>query len=671
MKSILMRIRPYRIPLAIAGLCVLAFGPMLPWLGFYWDDWPLVWFYHRFGAASYLDFAAYRPVSGWLYTLAFSLLGESPLAWHLYALLWRALSALAFYWLLRLLWPRARRTTAAATLAFALYPGFSQQSIAVTYSQYFLYYTLFLASLGLMLQALRSGPRRGLYTVGALFLAAGTMLSTEYFYGLELLRPLLIWMALREAGLAAGKRRRRALKAWLPYALLLLLTYDWRYWAAQQPGSLYEAGLLDALIQNPLAALGGLLATMLGDWLEAAVLAWGRVAAEWSQLQAGSRVALAYFPVALAAAGLAAWALWPRDEAEGGPLVWREPLGLGAAAMLVGGLSFWVAELPLRLDFPFDRFTLPMSFGASLLLGGAWAALLILDKVKVGALALLLGLAAGFHFLTANAYRVEWEAQRVFFQQLAWRAPSLAENTALVTSPITALPHYTDNSLTAPLNWMYSDAEVIETLPYGFFYAGLRGGSGLARLPEGGSIEQGYRYVSYTGDAGDVVVLFYAPPACLRALEQTVDGAFPRLPADIADLVHLSHPDLLLAEAGPGSAEFPYWDAAPQESWCYYFEKADLSRQIGDWTGVAAYGDVAFALDDSPNHASERTPFIEGYAHVGDWTRAVELSAEMVAINPLTRPMLCRLWARIEREAGASTEKNAALERVVEIAQCG
>ena len=65
-------------------------------------------------------------------------------------------------------------------------------------------------------------------------------------------------------------------------------------------------------------------------------------------------------------------------------------------------------------------------------------------------------------------------------------------------------------------------------------------------------------------------------------------------------------------------------------------------------------GDQAFASGDYPNDPVERFPFIEGYAHTGNWARALELSREAQIISPVVmQPMLCRLWQRIERETHA------------------
>jgi hypothetical protein len=99
----------------------------------------------------------------------------------------------------------------------------------------------------------------------------------------------------------------------------------------------------------------------------------------------------------------------------------------------------------------------------------------------------------------------------------------------------------------------------------------------------------------------------------------------------------------------------------PARGWCYYFEKAELARQFGDWEEVVQLGDEAFKLkNDSPNDPVERFVFIEGYTHVGEWERAVELSKVSYRVSrEFVGPLLCRLWDRIETETAESAERDA------------
>ena len=81
---------------------------------------------------------------------------------------------------------------------------------------------------------------------------------------------------------------------------------------------------------------------------------------------------------------------------------------------------------------------------------------------------------------------------------------------------------------------------------------------------------------------------------------------------------------------------------------------------------------MAFALDnDSPNDPVERFVFIEGYAHVGDWQRAVELSRASYKVSKdYVGPLLCRLWERIETESTGSAERSEAVVDVRNMLSC-
>jgi hypothetical protein len=79
----------------------------------------------------------------------------------------------------------------------------------------------------------------------------------------------------------------------------------------------------------------------------------------------------------------------------------------------------------------------------------------------------------------------------------------------------------------------------------------------------------------------------------------------------------------------------------------------------------------AFALDDTPNDPVERFVYIEGYAHVNNWEKAVELSQESYQVSKnFVAPLLCRLWSRIERETESSLEQQATISQVRSEFEC-
>ena len=77
---------------------VITYGVSIPSLGYYYDDWYLLWSGQARGAGSIVSlFSTDRPFMGVVYSYDYRLLGDSILNWHLYALLWRFICGLAFF----------------------------------------------------------------------------------------------------------------------------------------------------------------------------------------------------------------------------------------------------------------------------------------------------------------------------------------------------------------------------------------------------------------------------------------------------------------------------------------------------------------------------------------------------------------------------------------------
>ena len=422
--------------------CVLSFGILIPWLGFYWDDWPSVWFLHFLGADGFVEvLASDRPLLGRLYLLTTSLMGESTTSWQVFGLVARWASSLVVWWLFRLLWKDRPQEAAWAALVFAIYPGFSQQYIAVTYSQVFVVLTFFILSLVTMILGVRKTRWYWLLYTLSLLLSAFSMFSVEYFFGLELLRPIFLWIELGSR--VKGKRERilQSLLYWVPYLAIMLAFLVWRIILHETPRG--EVQLFDQLQTNPLDALFTLLATVVIDVVTGSLLAWLQTLNFFSLKDFGLLPTLSYAAIVLAAAALFTTLVYLyRDQDRHDQQAnrtdsrnWGSSLVLiGSFGLLIAGWPFWVTDLPIELDFPWDRFTLTMMFGSSLLFVGLIILLTRKRLVRIVLLGLLIGLAIGLHFQNANYYRREWNAQKELFWQLTWRAPGIEPGTMLLTS---------------------------------------------------------------------------------------------------------------------------------------------------------------------------------------------------------------------------------------------
>ena len=88
------------ISLKIAGLILLSYGLVIPFIGFFMDDWYIIWFKHIFGSIELINyFSLDRPLMGYFYVAVNFILGnsESPLVWQVFGLFTRWLCVYALW----------------------------------------------------------------------------------------------------------------------------------------------------------------------------------------------------------------------------------------------------------------------------------------------------------------------------------------------------------------------------------------------------------------------------------------------------------------------------------------------------------------------------------------------------------------------------------------------
>jgi len=701
------RFRAKTAPLALFVLCALVFVPLVYRLGFYWDDWPSIWFLHFWGPASFkTGFSIDRPLLAWIFMLTTPIFGESTSAWQFFSLFTRFLSSLAWWWTLRGLWPQHGRQAFWVAALFAVYPGFAQQYIAVTYSNSYLVFTLFIFSFGSMVWAYRQPTRFWLWMALSLVSSAFSLFITEYFFGLELLRPVLLWMLLAAPDAGRLKQLRAVILRWLPYLAILIPFVIWRAFIAPSPRASIQ--LFDSMRAAPLATLGQLIRTIAGDFIEVNFQAW------YHGLDLGylhdfdiSVLSLLVAAVALVIGLTLFYLLHCEQKAPANRQpknvtrpprsftladLWRnkfrsrnlfrptafahswalQATALGVVAFLVSGWPIWITDLHFELLFPFDRFTLITMLGASLFIGGLVGLLDRRPWISALALALLLGLAAGQQFQQRLAFRQEWLSQKNFFWQLTWRAPRLQPGTTVMTSEIPFI-YYSDNSLTAPLNWIYAPESDARQMPYLLYDIEARLGQGLPDIQPGLDLNMPYRAASFTGSTSQAIVLFYDPPRCLKVMNPALDRYLPVKPLYIREATSLSRLDLISSGAQPPAAPpANIFGEEPPHAWCYFFEKAELYAQTGEWEKAAQMADQALKLTKkfTDKNVSELIPFVMSYAYTGKWEKAVKLSLDAYQIWNKTQYPLCDAWANIRQNTQSQAAQQAAIQEIQDQLSC-
>lgn len=672
------------VPLALLVLVIFSFGLMIPLLGFYWDDWPVILTGRLRGAAGFWQFYQYdRPISAWTYVLTFPLLGSRPLPWHIFTLLLRWGTAVAMWWTFIQVWPVHKREVTWAALLFAVYPVFTQQAISVAYSQHWICYLLYFLSLGTMVKAARQQGSRWFWPLTLIAGGAALLqlLTMEYFAGLELLRPVLLWLLVSKTHKGMRLRLVEVLRGWAPYLLVLVGFALWREFFLRFPGEEQNAPvLLYKLLSTPASALLRLLQITIQDTLQLLVASWTNILAPTS-INLDDRFMVRSWGVTLLVGILVSVFLLrfrtPEGETSTVDPGWPvQALVVGGLALLLGMLPVWITDRQILVGAYSNRFGLAAMPGASLILVAGIEWLLRKQSQRIFLVAVLVGMAAGMHMRVSNDYRWSWVSQTRFYWQLSWRAPLLLPDTSVVSDG-EIFPYVGLYSTSAGLNLIYPPTGSAPELPYWFYSLGRDFAYSMPEFKEGMPLSAQFRDYKFTGNSKNSVLVLSDTQThgCLHILTPQ-DSGTPDLPAISAGAV--ANSNLERIQPGPAPAGFPPTDIfgpEPAHDWCYFYEKADLARQMKDWAAIVKIGDQVSSMGYSPtasgsNTSSEWLPFIEAYARVGNWKRAGDLSIAALERDKRIDASMCALWGQLAVADPSSPERNQAVDAVRSKARC-
>ncbi len=640
------------IPIILLAFTILAFAPLIPFLGFYWDAWPYLWQYHVFGPSGYPAFVASdRPYSAFIFQILTYLFGTHAIYYHIFTLICRWLAGWTFWWILQQVWSKNRTLNIYAAILFIIYPGFLEQPIALPYCHHFSHLALFLYSIGAMLAAQRDRKRFWLYTISAL-IAQLSIFSLEYFASLEFIRPVLLWLMLRQEIPSSKDRIKKVLKAWLPYFILLAFFYFWRIFLFSFPT--YEPKMLNELSQDFSTGVLNLIYQAFKDFFTVTVKAYQNLFNFPKVAEVGFFATYGYWGIMLIACIFTVLILTglelKKSSTGSEKKALFETLAIGVLSIFLAGAIFWITKLTVRIEFAWDRLTISYMFGVALFIISLLYLILRNKHLRIAGITLFISLTIGFQFLNAMDFKHDWDSFKDFFWQLTWRIPDLEENTIIMTT-LFPLKYYSDNSLTSPLNWTYDPESTDDTLSYVFYFSDVRLKVGrLTALEKDLPVDQWYRSFSFTGNTTDTVVIRYDPPGCLQVLdsEYANAGIIPNLTAQEAAQISLSNLDRIIPS--PAEEKYPPIEIVGEEierGWCYYFEKADLARQIGDWDKVISLKSTADELGLSPRNPSEWLPFFEAYVQSGDWENAAALVNASLAVDDKYTSGILITWDRI------------------------
>jgi len=374
------------VPWVLLSACVLAYGLLIPQLGYFQDDWSVVFNHYQFGDQGIIDLMSQdgRPFSIWLYLIAFNLSAYKPIIWHIAALIMRWLAVVTLWSVFRTLWPKAGWQNLTAALFFALYPFFTLQPLAATFVLHWTGYLLYGLSIYLMLQALYK--RSWFYTILALATQAMHLFTLEFYSGIELLRPIFLWIALASFNFSSRREKlKTVLWRWGPYLILFILYFVWRGFIYQAPAEGRNAPVgLTALLNDPFSTVISIALTAIPDMVLILVSSWYKIL-EPTTLDFNISANRYTFLLGLASFGSFLYYLWRKNSSqEESESPTGQMFAVGVLAFLLGLVPIYVAgfEIHTKLAPWNSRFSLGSLFGAALIITALIDYVVKVPKIK-------------------------------------------------------------------------------------------------------------------------------------------------------------------------------------------------------------------------------------------------------------------------------------------------
>lgn len=521
-----------------------AYGQLIYIGGLFGDDPVVMYAYHRLGNSGFDEFYGWaRPYSTWVYKIIAPIAGKDPQIWQAISIAVRVLSSWTLFVFLEKLFKGNNFVSLYAAVLSLIYPGFTQQAHALHFLLHFSTLSIALLSLYLMICAIETQDyKRKLVLISVSIITACVHVSTEYFFGLELLRPLIIYLTL---GNLNRKKvyLRKVLSEWLPYISFLGPYLIWRVFLFQP---IYPSIEIIELMKNNFSqTIIGVLKRLAIDIWKVSIAAWGN--AINLSLNRSNDLIYGFFTILISTSFGLFFNRFIGSEKKK-VMEKKRAIWLGIGGLILGGVPLWVSQTPLEIVFPWNRTTLCFLFGVSVFIAGCFV--LLPTKFANVLFTTITGLSILFQFQTGLDYQRQWNKIQSLFTQFAVKAPYLLPDT-LVLYDALPLRYYSANNLNAFLNWIYDTERGDGPERYKMFEISERLGNLIPALDKNIEVVHG----SFQGNTNQVIVLAIDPRGCLVILDREEYIDFP-LPHLIKEAQHLSNPNFLITAKG-AAVELP------------------------------------------------------------------------------------------------------------------
>jgi len=272
-----------------------------------------------------------------------------------------------------------------------------------------------------------------------------------------------------------------------------------------------------------------------------------------------------------------------------------------------------------------DRYTYQSSLGAALFFGGVIFYIVQNKTFRWALLASLLVVGVVTQYFSAVYNRDFWKVEREAWWQLTWRAPQIKDGATIIGAFVPGYRLAEDYEVWAPANLAYHPGEPLKLqgqIMYDQLWLELESGAAQKRIVR--------NTVAVKRDYGSVIIISQpTQAACLHLLDGNRADQTVTEPVDVRMIAKYSDVNLVEPTAQQAIPPAEFFGDEPTHTWCYFYQKMDLARQMQDWKTVSNLANEAIAKKLNPGDLSEWMPALEAYAHLNDANHAKQVARWM------------------------------------------
>jgi hypothetical protein len=326
---------------------------------------------------------------------------------------------------------------------------------------------------------------------------------------------------------------------------------------------------------------------------------------------------------------------------------------LQAIALGLAGTVFGVLPVIMANRFvifkAYSHYALPASLAGVIFIVGL-IHIIPTKKLPVILVALLVSIAALTHRGVALKAAEEQAKIRAFWWQVYWRAPQIQGGTMLAVLYPSINIGEDIETISGPANFLYyPEPETGTDIVKYQLGATLFNKQGFENiLGEQTKISRLYRsHTMFLNYRKTLVLNQPTVRSCVHVIDSHWVEQSRQDKKEIVQLFpHSKVESVSSVDEVPKPLSFVF-GAEPPHGWCYFYQKAELARQLGDWDSVAALGAEAASRNLVPADPIEWMPFLQAYAVLGESAKMESIAAQFKD-DPFHKAQFCQSLNRME-----------------------